>query len=76
MKIKQKILNKINNTKSRMRIALDLGVDSQAIYVLLRANSENGRLTKMDALLAISKECDIPVMDILEGQVSENVMGQ
>lgn len=66
MKIKQKILDKVDNPKSRMRIAAKLDLTEQAIAVQFRKNKDNGRLTKMDALKAISEECGLSVEQLLE----------
>jgi hypothetical protein len=66
MKIKKSILDKINNPGSRNRIGLDLRIGEQAVAVQMRKNADDGRLTKMDALKAISKETGIEVTDILE----------
>lgn len=66
MKIKQDIVDKIDNPISRTRIAMDLKVGEQTVALQLRQNNDNGRLTKMDALSAISKEVGIPVNEILE----------
>ncbi len=66
MKIKETIKKRINNPQSRMRIGQGLGVDSQAIYVLLKENADNGRLTKLDALLEISKETGVAVLELCD----------
>lgn len=68
MKIKQTILNQVDNPQSRTRIALDLKLGEQSVAVQMRNNSENGRMTKMDFLMAISKEAGVPVEEILEGE--------
>jgi hypothetical protein len=65
MKIKQEILDKINNPLVRVRLAVRLGVGEQTLQVRMRKNSSNGRLTKMDALRAISEEVGVDVMEIL-----------
>lgn len=66
MKIKKKILDKVNNVGSRRRICSDLDISDQMLYKHIRANRENGRLTKMDALKAMSKETGEPVDEIIE----------
>lgn len=68
MKIKQGVLDKVDNTQSRTRIAVDLKVGEQTIAYQMRLNADNGRLTKMDALMAISKESGIPVDKLLEAE--------
>lgn len=65
MKIKQEIVNKINTPLIRTRIAARMGIGEQTFQVRLRENASNGRLTKMDALRAISEELGVAVMDIL-----------
>jgi hypothetical protein len=73
MKIKKKILDKINTPTVRNQIAQILVVGEQAVAVQLRKNSPNGRMTKMDALEAISKVTGTPVTEICEGsQVKES----
>lgn len=66
MKIKKAIIDRIINSDSRCRISLDMGIGPEALRNYLVANKNNGRLTKMDALVAISKEVGIEVMDLLE----------
>jgi biotin operon repressor len=66
MKIKETILSEINNVVSRKRICNDLDISDQMLYKHIKANKRNGRLTKMDALKAISKETGRVVDDIIE----------
>lgn len=68
MKVKQEILDRINNVTSRKRILEFMGSEygDQALYKQIKDNSEDGPLTKMKAVLAISKETGIPVDQILE----------
>lgn len=66
MKIKQSVLDQINNPQSRNRLGSKLGTGEQAIYRQLKENNPNGRLTKMDALEAISEETGLPIDQILE----------
>ncbi len=65
MKIRKTILVKINNVNSRKRICNDLGIGDQMLYKHIHANRINGRLTKMDALRAISKETGAAIEDII-----------
>jgi hypothetical protein len=65
MKIKKTIVIKINNVNSRKRICNDLNISDQMLYKHLSANKEYGRLIKMDALKAISKETGIAIEDII-----------
>jgi hypothetical protein len=66
MKIKKIILWKINNVDSRKRICNDLNVSDQMLYKHIKANKDNGRLTKLDALRSISKETGATIEDIVE----------
>lgn len=66
MKVKQKVLDIVNNVASRKRISDVLNIGDQMLYKHMNQNKENGRLTKMDALIAISNESKIPVSKILE----------
>lgn len=66
MKVKQSILDKINNVDSRRRISEKLGIGDQMLYKHITANVPDGSLTKMKALLAISEETGIAINKILE----------
>jgi hypothetical protein len=66
MKIKQWIVDKINNPMARTRLALALEIGEATVAVHIRGNADNGRLTKMDALKAISAETGVDVGEILE----------
>lgn len=68
MKVKQEILNRINNVASRKRIldSMDTEFGDQALYKQIKDNSNDGPLTKMKALIAISEVTGVPVDKILE----------
>jgi hypothetical protein len=66
MKVSQKILDIINFPAKRMLIASSLGVAEPTIYYHLRGNKDNGRMTKYDALQAISEVTGVPIAEILE----------
>lgn len=66
MKVKQELLDRINNVASRKRISDKLGIGDQMLYKHIRANNDNGPLTKMRAVIAISEEIGIDVTEILE----------
>lgn len=66
MKIKQSILTAINNVETRRRISEAMGIGDQMLSIHIRRNANNGRLTKMDALMAISKETGTPIHEICE----------
>lgn len=71
MKLRQEILDKIDNPQTRTAIASELLCGEQNIAVHLRRNADNGRMTKMDALQAISKVAGISVGEILEESIEE-----
>lgn len=73
MKIKKSILKKINTVRQRMSIADKLGCGEQALAVQLRINKSDGRLTKMDALQAISQELGVDIGEILEKEPSKAI---
>ena len=66
MKIKQNILDSIDNPQSRTKIAMVLHIGEQAIAKACRANDPNGTLTKYAALEVISEETGKKIEDILE----------
>lgn len=70
MKIKQTIIDQINNVDSRKRICDDLDIGDQMLYKHINANKENGRLTKLDALRSISKETGAAIEDICDETVT------
>jgi hypothetical protein len=70
MKIKQHILDSINNPQSRTRIAMALKIGEQAIANACRANDPNGTLTKYAALEVISEETGKTIDKILDRTVS------
>lgn len=67
MKIRKTIISKINNVQSRKRICNALNISDQMLYKHLRANRNNGRLTKMASLRAIAKETGAAIDYIIEG---------
>ena len=72
MKLKQEIIDKLNNPPTRRRISAKLkSCGDQAIYKHLRGNSDNGRLTKMDALKAIAEETGLGIDQLLEDPADE-----
>lgn len=66
MKVKQEILEIIDNPVARTRIALDLHIGEQAVAFQVKANRDNGRMTRMDFLMAIAKETGKSIDEILE----------
>jgi hypothetical protein len=70
MKLKRSILEKINKPQVRTRIANSLGCGEQVVAIHMRRNTLNGRLTKMDALQAISKELNgLAIAEILDTKI-------
>jgi hypothetical protein len=70
MKVKQSILDKINNVDSRRRISEKMSIGDQTLYKHIVANLSDGSLTKMTALKAISEETGIAVDKLLETEKS------
>lgn len=70
MKVKQKILVLINNVASRRRIGEKLNIGDQMLYKHIKTNAEDGPLTKMKAVLAISEECGVKVDQVLEEKLT------
>lgn len=70
-KLRQEIINSINNPMSRNRLGIKLTCDAQAVAVQIRQNNINGRLTRMDALEAISEEVGVPVDQLLEDAMAD-----
>jgi hypothetical protein len=68
MKIRKKVLNKINTPEKRTRIALSLGQGEQSVAVMCRRNTVNGPLTKAAALKAIREITGLTDDEILEGE--------
>lgn len=66
MKIKRKILDQINNPRSRARICCQVGVGDRALMKTIALNKENGLMTKMIYLLAISNEVGLPIEKLFE----------
>ena len=66
MKVKQQVLDKIDNPTTRNVLGSKLLVGEQAIAKHLRANRQNGRMTKYDALQAVSEVTGVPISEILE----------
>lgn len=66
MKLRQEILDQVNNVECRRRISEKLAIGDQMLYLHMKANKSNGRLTKMDALTAIAGETLVPVTELLE----------
>lgn len=66
MKIRKTILLKINNVHTRKKICNELGIGDQMLYKHIVANKKNGRLTKLDALRAISSVTGLAIREIIE----------
>lgn len=66
MKVRQEILEKINNPQSRTKIAMALGQGEQSIALVCRTNQPNSALTKWAAVKVISEELNVPMDQVLE----------
>jgi predicted component of type VI protein secretion system len=66
MKVNQQVLDKIDNPTTRNTLGSKLRIGEQTIAVHLRRNKENGRMTKYDALQAMSEITGVPISEILE----------
>ena len=66
MKVRQNIIDKIDNPEIRVKIATILKCGEQAVAHQLRFNKHNGRMTKLDYLMAISEVTGIAVGEIVE----------
>lgn len=66
MKIKRKILDQINNPRSRARICCQVGIGDRALLKSISKNIDDGPLTKMSYLCAISNEVGLPIEKLFE----------
>lgn len=73
MKVKQKILDEINTPQVRTQIAVLVKTGENNVAIAMRRNADNGRMTKMDFLQAISQVSGIAVGEILEQDEQEQV---
>jgi len=69
MRLRAEVVKKINNSQARMRIALALKCTEAWIMKCLKANKEDGFLTKVSALMAITKETGLSQEEILTEEV-------
>lgn len=68
MKIKQSILDKVNNVDSRRPIAERLEIGDQMLWKHMKANVSNGPLTKMVAVMAIAEAANVEITEVLEAE--------
>ena len=73
MKIKQNILELVDNPQSRTKIAMVLQIGEQAVAKACRSNDPNGTLTKYAALEVISEETGKTIDKILDRTSVSNV---
>lgn len=66
MKLKNDIVQKINNVPVRRRLGEKLNIGDQMLYHHLRVNREDGCLTRMTALVFIAQEVGLKVDELLE----------
>lgn len=71
MKVKQSILDVINNPSARTRIAFDIKTGENNVAIIIRKNSEDGPMTKMRFLKAVEKETGVPIAELLEEEVAD-----
>lgn len=69
MKIKARVIAKINTPENRTRIALALRQGEQSIAKACKSNSENGPLTKAAAIKAIREITGFTDEQILDSDV-------
>jgi DNA-binding transcriptional ArsR family regulator len=72
MIIRAEILDKINNPKTRVKIASALSQGELSVIDMIRKNAPNGSLTKVAALKVIAEELGVTQDEILE-EVQEEV---
>jgi hypothetical protein len=65
-KVKQSVLDSVNNLEMRMEIARRLRVGEQSVAWQMRKNTTNGRMTKMDFLEVLSEISGVAISEILE----------
>jgi hypothetical protein len=66
MKLKKKVIQRINNPVDRTRIAIAIGTGEQAVSVAIRNNAQHGPLTKFAALEAIASITGLDMPDLIE----------
>jgi hypothetical protein len=66
MRLKKKVLAKINNVETRIKLAASLKCTEQWIIRLIAANKNNGPLTTASALAVIRAETKLKDDQILE----------
>lgn len=65
MKLTQTALNKLNTTRTRLLVALALGVSERWIIACIKSNENDGLLTKATALKIIKEETGLTDAEIL-----------
>lgn len=71
MRLSAIAIQKINNTPTRLRLALLLGCTERWISNLIKANEENGDLTKAGSVKLIQEETGLRDEEILESEPVE-----
>ena len=75
MHLKKEVLEKINNVKSRLALAMELEVTEQSIIKAINKNADNGPLTKFKAmqtiarLTGVSKHADLLSKKVVNAKV-------
>lgn len=65
MKISEEAIKAVNTRDNRLRLALELGVSENTARVYINENREDGELTKVSAIKAISEITGLDQSDIL-----------
>lgn len=72
MKLSAVALEKINVTKTRLKLALELGYTERWISRLIKENDPNSDLTLSSSLKIIREETGLSDSEILEKEVTTN----
>lgn len=72
MILTDKAMQAINNSNSRMRLALSLGFTERWIQKLIKANKNNGPLTTVGALKALEQETGLNAEELLVDMVEHS----
>lgn len=64
--LKKDVIIYFQEPLAKRRLASRMAVAETTLNIQLRQNNTNGRLTKMDALTAISKEMNTPIFELLD----------
>lgn len=71
MRLTKKAIKAINNTDTRLKLALALSFTEQWIIKVIDANKTNGPLTTATALIVIRQETKLKDSEILDSEVDQ-----